>query len=372
MDLCTPGEILAGTCCKVATGCTGGFGDLLLLSTAALIVSSILLAVIYLWAVMFNSTKINAYVKQELYELVASAIIVIFLLMAIGAMGNLRLNDFVPNDMLPDDSRIGPDTNIYDSAAIYYERVGSDMSGWIEMNYVMNVFVDQVASVTPYARPLGVGLVASPLAGIASPIKSLIYNMSVAVTIAFVINYAQLYVYIFALHGFLKFYIPIGILLRCFTPTRRLGGTIIGVGVVFLFIFPAFANLAFVMFYNAGAGPMLTFSNMIGYYIGGHGNPDNLFQMRFENFFSRNFESSGTGFIGLVTGVFGGIGDMIQNVVGGIFLTLLILPIATVSWAFTLGFIIPAFNTLIMVEAAKILSRSFGEEVDITSLTRLI
>jgi len=53
-------------------------------------------------------------------------------------------------------------TGIYDAAATYYERVDSDMSGWLGMNYILNMYIDQVASVTPYARPLGVGMVGLP------------------------------------------------------------------------------------------------------------------------------------------------------------------------------------------------------------------
>ena len=46
--------------------------------------------------------------------------------------------------------------------------------------------------------------------------------------------------------------------------------------------------------------------------------------------------------------------------------------VATVSWAFTIGFIVPAVNLMIFTMAAKGLSKSFGDEVDISSLTRMI
>jgi hypothetical protein len=43
-----------------------------------------------------------------------------------------------------------------------------------------------------------------------------------------------------------------------------------------------------------------------------------------------------------------------------------------VSYAFAIGFIVPAFNIIIFTQAAKGLSQSFGDEVDISSLTRMI
>jgi len=237
------------------------------------------------------------------------------------------------------------------------------------------MYVDQLASVTPYARPLGVGLVASPLAGLASPIKQLLYNMTVALSVAFILNYAQLAIYTFSLLAFLKYYLPAGVFFRCFTPTRRLGGTLIGVSIAFLFVFPALSTITYSMFYNKGGGPLITFGNMVEWYMstGEEGEEgDSAFMGKFENYSGRNFSETGFGITDLMAGAIGGIGTLLEKVVGGIFLMLLMFPISTVSWAFAIGFVIPLFNTIIFIQAAKILSRSFGEEVDITSLTRLI
>jgi hypothetical protein len=387
MELITPGEIVAGSAgVAVANPHLWYYG---ILAALAVSVSAVLLGALYAWGSIFKNPQLHAYVKGELYELVITALLVPLIYASVMAMGTLTLGSFIPADIipvgncvnaLPTDTCVSttPNTLIYDAAAQYYDRVEKDMAGWLEMNYVLNMYVDQIASVTPYSRPLGIGLVASPLAGLASPLKQLLYQMTSALAIAFVINRAQLVVYIFSLQAFLNYYLPIGIFLRSFTPTRRLGGTIIGVAVAFLFVFPAISTITYTMFYSPLGGPMVTFRSMVTYYMSDPcdnpaTNPDKVcFLGHFRQFYESNFTGVGAGMIDLLGGAVGGLGSMLQSIVGNAFLVLMLLPMSAVSWAFAMGFIVPAFNVIIFTQAAKGLSTSFGDEVDISSLTRLI
>ncbi|MFH1685808.1 MAG: hypothetical protein ABH983_05900 [Candidatus Micrarchaeota archaeon] len=359
--VCTPDQIIGYDC--------GGSAllDFTTLAGAALLTSAVILSALYVWGAMFRSQQINNYVKLELYELIVSAFLVILITMAVGAMGTITLGGILPDGMLPDD--VTQSTTVYQATYQYYERVGSDMAGWLNVNYWLSMYIDQIASVTPYARPLGVGLVASPMAGLASPLKQLLYNMSVALSVAFVINSAQKFVYLFALQAFLKYYLPIGIFFRTFTPTRKLGGALIGVALSFLFVFPALSTISYSMFYNRDAGPLITFGNMLTNYFG---DTTTGFWERFGHFFGNNFTDVGTSVSDLAGAAFGGIGQLLQTLVGGIFLTIMMFPISVVSYAFAIGFVIPAFNILVFTQVAKTLSKSFGEEVDIGTLTRLV
>jgi hypothetical protein len=337
------------------------------LAGLALATSATLLSFIWIWATLFRNSQLHQYVKQELYELIATAILVVLLYAAVGAMVDIKASFFLPINLLP--SGVDVDTSLYESTAMYFEQVDKDMSTWLNLNYVINVYVDQVASVTPYARPLGVGLVASPMAGLASPIKQLLYNMTVALSVAFIINYAQLAVYTFTIYGFMNYYLPIGILLRSFTPTRRLGGTLIGIAVAFLFVFPPLMTLTYSMFYNPTSGPLVTFNEMFWSYMndtfGASGGP-------VDTLYSENLTDSGGGLIDMMTGAFGSIGRLFSGMLGGFFLSLLLIPMATISMAFAIGFIMPAINIMVLTQAAKSLSKSLGDEVDISSLTRMI
>ena len=371
MPLCTPDSI-------VGYGCAPGSSGLeffALSASAALGASAVLLAGMYLWATFFRNQQMDAFVKTELYELFVSAVLVVLLGTATAAMVNIKVSTFVPSALMPIglDGRnvISADTSIYAASGMYFDKVRADMSDWLKVNYFLSMYVDQVASVTPYARPLGVGLVASPMAGLASPIKSLLYNMSVALSIAFIINSAQNIVYLFALQAFLKYYLPLGIFFRCFTPTRRLGGALIGVACAFLFVYPALTVLSYSMFYNQDSGPLVSFREVIYSYFFTD-TSTGTFWGHFNDFYEEKFTSVGTGVTDIISVGFGGIGELFQKLIGNILFVVMMFPITIVSMAFAVGFVIPAFNILIFTSIAKGLSKSFGDEIDIASLTRLI
>ena len=377
-DLVNYAGTIAGSSCTLS-GSGEGLCSWLALCGAALTVSGIILAFMYAWSELFRNQSLQAYVRQELYEVVVSGLLALLIIILVGAMSNLAVGDFLPGNLLPQTvdpitkvhADMDPGTNVYAATAMYYERVTYDMESWLNMNYLMNIVVDQMASVTPYARPLGVGLVASPMAGFASPIKQILYNMTVGLSVAYIINVAQLYVYVFALRGFMNYYLPMGIFLRCFTPTRRLGGTLIAIGMTFMFVFPALTLVTYVMFYNSQSGPLLTFSSMVSQYM--TPGPNNDFTNMISNFFGSSFSTTGTVSLGdLATGIFGSIGGLLQGVVGNAFLVLLLFPVSIIGLAFILGFVMPAFNVIVFTEAVKGLTKSFGEEVDVSSLTRLI
>jgi hypothetical protein len=346
-----------------------GFWDLAGYSGIAMIASATLLSFLYVWGTLFRNQGTIVYVKSEFYEMLVTVFLLIFIFGAIGSLTTLKIASFLPASMLP--SSVSPDMNVFEATADFYTGATHVVSGWLTMNYVFSMYVDQMASITPYARPLGVGLVASPMAGFASPIKQVLYNMSVALSVSYVVVQAQLVVYIFSLQAFLKYYLPFGIFLRSFTPTRRLGGTLIGTAVAFIFVFPAITLITYSMFFSQG-GPILTFNSMATQYltdaIGGSSPGDSILG-RMSNFFTHNFSG---GFVDIILNSFGSIGGLFENIVGTAFLTLLIIPIGTVSFAFAIAFLSPAFNLIIFTQAAKGLSKSFGEEVDISSLTRMI
>ncbi len=338
---------------------------------AGLGTSIVILAFIYVWASFFRNSQLNAYVKSELYEVFITGLLIIFILGLLGAMSELTLGDFLSDDLLPEDDDITKDTSIFTATYEYYEEVGEDMKSWLNVNYWLSMYVDQIASVTPYARPLGVGLVASPFAGFGAPLKQLLYNISVALSVAFIINMAQKYVFLFALEAFIKYYLPMGLFFRTFTPLRRLGGALIGISLSFLFVFPALTILDYSIFYNQHEGPLVTFRGLLTSYFGDVSNPA-LFWQHFEKFFGNNFTDVGSSVTTMMGAAFGGVGSLLQSLIGGVFLMVMIFPISIVSYAFTIGFIIPAFNIIIFTQVARSLSKSFGEEVDITSLTRMV
>jgi len=291
------------------------------------------------------------------------------------AVANIPLSVVLPQDFMPmsPTTLLSPsagldinEMNIYQATEQYFVEVDEDMSTWLQLNYILNIYTDSFASVTPYSRPLGMGIVASPLAGLASPLKQMLYNMTVGLAVAFIVNYAQLYTFVFFVAAFLKYYLPIGIFFRCFTPTRRIGGALIGVGLTFLFIYPAITTISYGMFYNANFGPMMTFRSFMEAYITSEAS---LIHTQMREFFEQNLTGSVTD---MASALFGGIGTLLNRLVGGIFTTVMLIPISIIGRAFAIGFIMPTFSVLIFVHAGKYLTKSLGDEVDLTTLTRMI
>jgi hypothetical protein len=337
------------------------------LAGMALVTSAVLLAFLYLFSVMFRNENLKNFVKLEIFEIFITAVIIILLIGGVGALNTVKFSTLVEFKSFPEG--VTADATIYNVTESYFHQIGKDMGAWLEMNYILGVYIDQMASVTPYARPMGIGLVASPLAGLASPFKQLIYNMSIALAIAYIMNYAQLYVYLFALAGSLHFYLPLGIILRSFTPTRRIGGALIGLAISFLFFFPMLYSLNYMMFYSKeGASPMVTFNSFVTQSMSYKAGDDSIAGKAEENY--KNKFSAGL--IDMATSTIAGIGQIFASFIGKFFTLLMVLPIATVGRAFAIGFIMPAFNILLMIQATKTISKAIGEEVDITTLTRMI
>ncbi len=338
------------------------------LAGGAVAVSAAILAFLYVWGQLFRSSPLVSYVKLEIYELVVSAVLVLFIFGAIEALEELSIEGLLPQNLLPEEypAGSGSNQNIYTMSEGYFKRVASDMESWLQLNYMLGMYVDQLASLTVNARPLGLGLVASPFSGFGSPFKQLIYNMSVALSIAYVINYAQLYVFLFCIQAFLNYYLPIGVFLRCFTPTRRLGGAIIALAVTFLIALPVFISFNSAILYNSDSGPLITFRGFLTDYL----DNDQGFKSATNDFF-KEFKSVG-GVLDLVSGGLNALAVVFKKLVGGTFLALILIPVSIVGWAFVMGYILPTFTILLLVQAAKYLGKTFGEEIDISSLTRLI
>ncbi len=366
----------------VSTSFTGMW-DWVAPSALALTTSSTLLALFYIFGILARNMNIINYVRQELLELVISALLLVIVLGSVFSLSTITIGSMLPSDFFP--KAAGPYAGVKDTDSVYtitanfFQLGGFYVGSWLDMSYVMNVVVDQFASVPPYARPLGVGLVATPFAGFFSPIKQLLYNMSVALSVAYIIMYAQLFAYVFSLQAFLHYYLPAGLFLRCFTPTRRLGGTLIGLSAAFLLVFPMITTVTFsVLLSGIGTNSISSWSNFLKNYFTTApiaGVCDNQVQTcnfldYAKNFFSTRF--SDTGASDVVSATYGSVGTALQKLVGSFFTVILLAPISIISLAFLIAFLVPAFNLLVFVEAAKRFSAIFGEEVDISSLTRMI
>lgn len=355
-----------GTINRVTAGILPGWAGLAVL---AFLASTVVLIFLYVLATILRNQNLHATVKFELYEIVATLVIIVFMIGFTKGVCGLQVGELIP--VSPRSELLGEQwatLSIYKSTQLQFAALSDFIRAWMEMNYLLNFHLDQMASVTPYSRPLGVGMVAAPLAGFAAPFKQLTYNAMTALSIAAVVNEAMLLVYETSMVLFLKWYLPLGIVLRSFTPMRRIGGTLIAISAGFLFIFPITTIITGIMFYDFDYGTQFTAKHEFENYWE---------QLRFQDITAGYLKNIASGVVNhpidfALGGFLSVIGELLTAFTGGAFTTLFLLSISTVAQVFALGYLMPAFNVLVLVQAVRHMSRSIGEEIDITALTRLV
>ena len=339
---------------------------------AALVASAMLLTFIYILGVLLRNQNTINFVKFELHELFMSAILVGLIISAVSVMSSLKVGFIIPHAEPTTTSHVDVNSGLYNATQQYYIDTGSMITGWMTTDYLFGIWIDNLASTTPYSRPLGVGIVAAPLAGFASPLKQILYNVNTALSIAYIINTAQRIVFEFSVYGFLNFYFPLGIILRSFTPTRRVGGALIAVGLGFLFILPfvTIINSQIVMTANS---PTIGLNDAL-WGVDGNSGLLHDFVPSLRRSLSPAGQAGGfTDFLWNMTfGLLLNIGSLFQTFVGEMFAYAFLVPLSIVGIAFAVGYLLPALNILILVQCVKFMSRSLGEEIDITTLTRMV
>ncbi len=340
----------------------------------AIVVSVILLTFLYTISYFFKTDNIRGFVKLELFEVFASVIITGSFIAVIIPVCSLTLGAVFPSITDPAVSSLG----FYSTTETYFTTITEKLESWMHVNYGLNLWLDQLASITPYSRPLGVGIVATPGAGFAAPLKQMIYNVFTSLAIALIINVAQLNVLKFAIAAFLKFYLPIGIFLRCFTPTRRFGGTLIALAIGFMLLYPLYINTSYIMLFAGDDSIISAWDTGINDFtrvtLYGIGTPDDSDSQSA----SLSRQSSGIGdilfdfFRQVTIGFLELMGRLISGFFGAVMTTAFLLPMATVGMGLVIGYLLPAFQVLLFVQSVKYLSKTLGEEIDVNSLTRLI
>lgn len=355
-----------------------GLPDWMGIAGIALAASAAILAIIYLFGVMFRNQELSAYAKFEVNELFVTAIIIIAIAFMVGRFCEIKVGWIFPESG-------HKDLNMYSEAMDYFDYNGEAIIGVMITNHFFAMQADMLASTTIFSKPLGLGLVSSPGAGLGAPIKNVLYQATNFLAVVFITNYAQKVVFEFALVGFLKYYLPIGIVMRCFTPTRRIGGTLIAIGIGFLFIYPALTvltsevlrettdNFATDTIGNMGAYAKPVFNitsdkatmnlkdfpkGIVGDYDGNTPKPTNPAPGSPPS----PVQEYSTGNL---------IVNLIKSGTGGAMYMVLILPMMIIGIVIILG-LATAFNILLIIHAIKGISKTMGEEIDISSLTRLI
>ncbi len=318
---------------------------------AALLFSIAAIVFLYLVNRFFQNSEGAAWSKLELYEVFVTVVIIIAVAAATDQACKVHAGMLFPGTSIPSGY------NIYQASVYYLEEFSSSLMYITTALYAMYCWMDPLASMTFTGKPLGIGTAIQPTAGIAATIKPGLTNAFNMLIIGYVINKVQIFLVDFVSFGFLKYYLPLGVVLRSFAPTRRIGGTIIAIALGFLFVYPFLTILEGE--FGLNALHVLSDDFIPDFWAdAGQFSATEFIETFFEGFFSLD--------------IFNLLGFVVNTAIGTVAFGALYISISAASYAFLVGLFFPAFNTLILVTTIRYLSKSMGEEMDVTNLTRLI
>jgi hypothetical protein len=349
----------------------GSWPDLCVLG---MLISFFIISTVYMFSQALGNPQLTAWCKKEIYEVIITAIIFA------GVFGfvNFTCSEIKPSmfvnlddngDGIPDHP---DDMFLYGIEYLKWLRDAS-YTVYVLMAFA-NSLISQLATTMVFSSPGGFGVNLRPLSGLSTISGILTFSMSTLLIGGVLTSIAQLRMLRVIQIMMFNIFLPLGLLCRCFEPTRRFGGSLIAIAIGLFIFYP------FLLVLNAGLvqGTILTFSpntspennfmntslsdasNYIGPDITNYQTYSSIDASgkRNENILNdpNNFNpAGGPGYTEMTKF------NTMFNVIYSVFLRLLIASL-----------FLPLFNFILLITFVRNLSRALGEDVDITNVTRMI
>lgn len=316
------------------------------LSFIGLLVSLFLLIFAYLIGKSLDSPQLIARAKTDMIQVVVTAIM-------LGVLYSILL--FICSI---DASQFGFNfTSFFDGARMYLEYSrASALNAYLKCTNAMMIItgLSTFNINNPNFIDLGaflhIGVYFKPFAGYGITIGALNWFSSLVQ-----LSYSLITGYIVVLDAiqlyFLNLLLPAGVVLRCFSPTRDLGGVLIAISVGLFFFYPLLFSFSYMI---------------IGQPDPNVGLPDMDWESEINSAVAKSVALSAAPLGSLITiynSLFGKGGEAIDRLneayiaTGGVILYV---------------FILPAINWIILIAIVRELSKALGQEVDISGLARMI
>jgi len=329
------------------------------LTGLALICSLLILVLVNMVANFLRNQQLLAWSKFELFQVLATVVLVIFSILWVEGMCNFDLT-FLDSNHYPPGTKMDKMINDYFTEL---EKVGYALFG-----YLMFVIkqINFIAKAMWASNPLGVGSVDSPLESLAQ-INSLFFFMMSGYVTSFLLLQFQMRILDYMAVASIFFLYPFGIFFRAFEPTRSFGGTLIGIAIAMFLFYPIILVFNDYLIWRDVYDPANpnSLKAELGAAIGGANaltDPNDPKTPKVEDLQAvadLTKPDPQTGRIGW--------NPLVENTVGGVMF--LLKPIMVYLIA---AVILPVINFVVLVEITRGLTHFLGEEVDVSNLTRLI
>ncbi|MCX6771448.1 MAG: hypothetical protein NTX79_05325 [Candidatus Micrarchaeota archaeon] len=322
--------------------------DWLLLSVLALVVSTIALALLYMFASFFRHPQLLIWTKFELFQVFATATVMVFFTVAL--IGSCTF------DMgLLDQKYKG--LNMFQIIGDYFAKL--EKAGYLIFSYIMYLskILTFLSRTTVLSSPLGVGSNENPLETMGQ-INSLMFVMLSGFITSFLLLQLQMRMLDYLAFACLGYLFPMGIFFRCFEPTRSFGGTLLGISISFFLFYPI------IMVFN----DYLINDQMVSL---------TKWQAEVDATANQNAQGGTTPtpqqYSDQVRGIWDpGHQNSNYNSFAGRIADGLLLLINPILVYFIAAVVLPVLNFIVLVEIARGTTAFLGDELDVSNLTRLI
>lgn len=322
-----------------------------------IVASGAVIGVAYMVGVTLGNPGLTARAKNEIYQVVAT---LCMLALAVGFVGFACTADL---------SGFGVSGTIYSAAEAYLSWLASRSMHVLERMMYLAETWGFLGSIGMGLTISGIGFSFNPFSGLFGLVNILNVFVSTALILSLT-TAAQYVVFKFALEGFLGYLLPVGLVCRCFPFTRDFGGALIALSIGFSLFYP----FLFAVDWALVGQPT---KSTIG---GGDFDWWAVVETLVEGYVSSVAEIIGVAtFFAIV-----GVSLIIPPIpILSILKTLMEISIIFLDWMVQAalvpigeilvgGLFLPALNGIILVAVVRDLSRVLGEEVDITTLTRMV
>ncbi|MEM3369411.1 MAG: hypothetical protein QXE90_00965 [Candidatus Micrarchaeia archaeon] len=315
------------------------------LSLIGLLASFALLSIMFLIAKALDASSLLARVKTDIIQIFVTAIMLGVLYSVILVFCSVDLTQFG-----------FADASFFDTAGKYFDYAESlALSAYLKMmNSIMYISaLSRISVNAPSFLPLGnfvkIGLYTNLLSGTSVALGGLNWFSSLIMLSISLLHGYKVVLYSIQTY-FLNLLLPVGVVLRCFSPTRDLGGAFIALALGLWFFYPILFSFSYMIINSPQpvSPPQLDWESSITVTILALG-PLTIVPLL-----------GGGAFLLVLSGSLNTAVDMFNS--GYIEVGKTLLPV----------FLLPAINWIILVAIVRELSRAFGQEVDISGLARMI
>jgi len=351
-------------------------GDLYRISFMAAAAGAMFIAFIYILGKAFENKKWVDYSKNELFEIGITIVVVLLILVPlIKVIGCVNMFD-----------RTGM-SSTYQAAFAYPKDIIGSVTIMSVVLYSINAIMQNILNVK-VVQNVFAGLSGSLGVGGDDPSFGSLSQAGMILVVVTGLASLMAYLHEFVTYGFIAYLLPLGIILRFFAPTRKIGGTIIGLVFGMAVLLPFMLAIGhsviavnfFPVFMDLGHDPPQLTSPFL---IAIKGNVTKLFM--FDAAASAQEDAHFTEGVAydeygnpvekpelaaanpnLLSFLFGIMADAI-----GTIMSLLVLASGGGVLCFG-GTIYPLIVSVILISGVKYISGALGEEIDVSNLTRLV